>query len=943
MNELSFLVDLALRSSMVLGAAFLILALMRRASAAERHLLLLLGVVIVLLLPVGLIAGPRIFWNISLPVVEKPREVMEATSASPESPLSGPPVIVSEIPAPTPSIYTVSNVVVVILGAGAIAQGMILVQAAFFWRRVRREAKPANLHSSALEEAQSFAGTRSLPPILVSDEISVPVLVGWLRPVIILPRTALEKAVRSLTMMLCHELAHFRRGDLRLLPLLALLRIVYWWHPLVWLALARLRRERECACDDLMLAQKYRASDYADLIVAAARSLKATSSIPMGALAMATSSSVSQRIIAVLDPALRRRPTSLYGSVVGSIIALGVGWVIAASQIRAADSTTSSATNDGTKRQVLLEFKFASFSDAAYAGHQAEIDAAIAKNDELALVTFLNNAPGCDLISAPSVTTLEGLRAQVDILHEFPIPQQTAKGKDGKMVALIHQNVGVSASAFPTISKDNTSMNLDLKGEVIDFAGWKETAPGVKEPIFVTRSVSRTHVAVAKNLILWLSSTPVYSDPFHPSAPSDHWLVPNDQNPRRMLLILSTRVVPTEPKPVMRPVDNRGLMVRTALKFFQINEKTYSQQPAAIDAALRAETWRFSPASDFDLLSEPTVLSKLGEQAVLEDIHHIPYPEGPVPSDQNPRKCGIRVVLKTALPKTGGISLAVFPELTRYAGQVVSASGDTTPTPIFSTTRLNLALTVNDGASQGFWMGLGNRDMRKIMNWKDGTPAPFVPDNTPVRIGMIVTTDLYTQDGQLLRDPQPKRVQLIDKFNTLVFHNIDLHQATLSEVVQALTVESVKVDPNHLGINFVLNLTTTTAAPKVDLKFENASPKEIVDAIAKQTGFTYAIDDYAIYLRPPLRDEQSLTVRTYLAPASLLAQIRGGTEGQAQDAHPQTNGIIDVKTDLSALGFKFPTGASAVLISESDKMVVRDTPDQLDAIATYIEKASEHQ
>ena len=53
--------------------------------------------------------------------------------------------------------------------------------------------------------------------------------------------------------VLLHELIHLRRRDVWLNFLQALLQIFYWWHPLVWLANARIRRVREEAVDDAVM------------------------------------------------------------------------------------------------------------------------------------------------------------------------------------------------------------------------------------------------------------------------------------------------------------------------------------------------------------------------------------------------------------------------------------------------------------------------------------------------------------------------------------------------------------------------------------------------------------------------------------------------------------------------------------------------------------------
>jgi hypothetical protein len=55
--------------------------------------------------------------------------------------------------------------------------------------------------------------------------------------------------------VLMHELAHYKRGDLWVNQAQVLLQIFYWYNPLLWVANATLRRLREQAVDEMVLAE----------------------------------------------------------------------------------------------------------------------------------------------------------------------------------------------------------------------------------------------------------------------------------------------------------------------------------------------------------------------------------------------------------------------------------------------------------------------------------------------------------------------------------------------------------------------------------------------------------------------------------------------------------------------------------------------------------------
>ena len=76
---------------------------------------------------------------------------------------------------------------------------------------------------------------------------------GVLRPVILLPADAGDWPEERLTTALLHELAHVRRWDFLTQLAARAACAIYWFNPLAWLALARVRREQEQAADDVAL------------------------------------------------------------------------------------------------------------------------------------------------------------------------------------------------------------------------------------------------------------------------------------------------------------------------------------------------------------------------------------------------------------------------------------------------------------------------------------------------------------------------------------------------------------------------------------------------------------------------------------------------------------------------------------------------------------------
>lgn len=765
---LSFFGEIALRSSLVLGGAFVCLLAMRQASASERHLVLLLAVLMTAVVPAGLLLSPKITWTIPLSHQGETGPSPQSMTAHvlPENENSSV-VNSTSVLESKPSITdycTATNGLIAFLAGGMLMQVAVLGRAVWEWRRIRRHAEKALLPDAVLEPARAFTGARTIPPIFTSDQISVPLLSGWLRPAIILPADSIKWPSKRLLMALCHELAHFRRGDSLLLPLICTLRVFYWWHPLVWLALARLRRERENACDDLVLNQDVRATDYADLIVSTARQAQALR-WQDGALAMASSSNVGERIRAILNPKLNRRQASRTTVFIGLIFTFTLGWFFVAAQVKAEDAAAtphSITATDASKPQIEIAVKLVEINETTYLSHQKGIDAAVAKSDLVSLINIVNNLPGASLLSAPSVTTQNGFKANIEIVREMPYATKFDKDKDGKIVPsdFKTQDVGVSVEALPTLQADKQSVRLKFSCKLTDFEGWKEIPSRGREPVFGTVSIEAMERIINKQgLAVWVGG-PRTTHVYLPEKDGNTEPYTADTLPKRMLLLINARPVPAEPQ---TPSVPSKAMVKISLKYFQISEKTYSQQTATVadglamtDALNRGDISYFSRLPDFALLTEPSVLTKMGEQGALQVVNKMSYPVKLIrdstgkfiPSGtMTDRLIGMKCGVQPELLANGTISLSYFDEITNFKG-MINYGGPDERYPVFNTTRAVRQIKLSAGKPFGTWVRTNFEDQSKLTSWQAGDPpSTGLPDAPKVRIAMVITANLYSGDG----------------------------------------------------------------------------------------------------------------------------------------------------------------------------------------------------
>jgi beta-lactamase regulating signal transducer with metallopeptidase domain len=98
--------------------------------------------------------------------------------------------------------------------------------------------------------------------------VDSPAVVGWLKPVILLPVAALASlSPAQVEAILAHELAHVRRHDFLVNLVQTIAETLLFYHPAVWWLSARIRAEREHACDDAALAICGDRGLYADALV----------------------------------------------------------------------------------------------------------------------------------------------------------------------------------------------------------------------------------------------------------------------------------------------------------------------------------------------------------------------------------------------------------------------------------------------------------------------------------------------------------------------------------------------------------------------------------------------------------------------------------------------------------------------------------------------------
>jgi hypothetical protein len=143
---------------------------------------------------------------------------------------------------------------------------------------------------------------RGSPALLETRGNGSPMLIGILRPAIVVPAGTVRKLnLPELAMVLGHELAHIRRGDLLWNLAAACVQTVFFFHPLVWLSQQQLNLAREVAADELaILRQHHDPASYGTLLVSVISRLGPSRLIPTMSMGTAGSvQSLTRRLVAM--------------------------------------------------------------------------------------------------------------------------------------------------------------------------------------------------------------------------------------------------------------------------------------------------------------------------------------------------------------------------------------------------------------------------------------------------------------------------------------------------------------------------------------------------------------------------------------------------------------------------------------------------------------------
>ncbi|MEP6784415.1 MAG: M56 family metallopeptidase [Sphingomonadales bacterium] len=325
---LSIALELAIKSIVVASVVLVLLDVLRFRSASERSWLAHFGLAAALVVPLVGEVLPR--WYVA---AASPTALDVSVPAESASSHTG---VVSVAPAvASPSFDAGTLAIAAYALPAALLLGITLVAVMrLFALRHRSTVLIDEPWLAALAHAQRRMGFKNGAALLVSPELVSPVSWGLFRPTILVGESA-STGRDDAEAIIAHELAHVARFDWMKLLLARVATALLWFNLFVWLLARRCHQLREEAADDAVLLSNVSGTDYAQLLVSAAR--HENRGLLLAANGVAPSrASLGDRVRRVLDASTARAPARLGWSLACIAIGLALGAPLAALTARSA-------------------------------------------------------------------------------------------------------------------------------------------------------------------------------------------------------------------------------------------------------------------------------------------------------------------------------------------------------------------------------------------------------------------------------------------------------------------------------------------------------------------------------------------------------------------------------------------------------------------------------
>ncbi len=311
--ELFGLLDVLLKSALVMCVAILIVRLLHKQSPSTRNAVLMVAFSVLLFLPLFQTFVPHLYFSFSVS--------SEILSDASNSDLLSTFIEYKDL---FVFVYlSISSYLIVTLLTG-LREVFHLSKTAYM-----SESPNLEIYMKELKESNGISSNVSL---LISESLSSPVTFGILNHKIILPESALDWSEELQRQALSHELGHILRNDWVQQIVVRLVQSIYWINPLVWIAGRQFYITSEMSCDDIAVDDAGSNVTYAENLLWLVNN--ATREYLCAKALLSKQSVLSKRIHYILDSSANHKSIDRNGCIPGAVLAISFSALIASMSIQ---------------------------------------------------------------------------------------------------------------------------------------------------------------------------------------------------------------------------------------------------------------------------------------------------------------------------------------------------------------------------------------------------------------------------------------------------------------------------------------------------------------------------------------------------------------------------------------------------------------------------------
>ena len=511
-------VNVSIRYALFIGITLILLPFIPALSNRFRALLWAFSLFSFMLFCSLSILGTSLVWKV-LP--QKPSELSIPIKADPipeqtrlKNPVATTPLPIQTTPLPPEENSYNGFVMLFLLGSLSIGSYWLLGQ--FRLKKLLSTALLLEKDHPLVKRLQLHSGGKAIL-LYLSPSTQIPFACGMIRPRIVLPTNVDQWSQDRLDMVLRHEYAHIANWDLLLANLARITLVAQWFNPLVWLIYKSFLKNAEKACDDQVLDSGTEPTEYARCLVdfAKAHPLPKLLHAIQFSITKTKKNMITTRIQNILKRKCDRKPIGFLKLTPALIIMACFGLPISIVELRADTPTENSISskkdseqgNPQTGQEVRIHMKILEVDSKNLeelskpllgTGSKTELvqpvlmvknmQGKLPESSQLAalsrisilskeksdeFVRTMEQLKGTDLLTAPSITVLNGKTAEVSIGQEYFYPSSSDKSEENKLHfdgTFAERTIGVTAELTPRASEKGT-LSLDFMVEVTEFEG----------------------------------------------------------------------------------------------------------------------------------------------------------------------------------------------------------------------------------------------------------------------------------------------------------------------------------------------------------------------------------------------------------------------------------------------------------------------------------------